>query len=130
MPSPPARLLHIQTIAGTSFLKHPVTIVATGAGNRACKYLEYAVRHPERLRPAGVVEPNPLRRKALADKFGIDPEHCFAGYNRFFEPPQTADAVLIATPENERFKPCIQGEENVKQLSFLSGNIAHLNRLL
>lgn len=98
-----------------------MTIVATGVGNRASKYLEYAVRHPERLRPAGVVEPNPLRRKALADKFGIDPEHCFADYNRFFEPPQTANAVLIATPENERFKPCIQGEENVKQLSFFIG---------
>lgn len=69
----------------TSFLKRPVTIVAIGAGNRANKYLEYAVRHPERLRPVGVVEPNPLRRKALADKFGIDPEHCFADYNRFFE---------------------------------------------
>lgn len=114
----------------TSFLKRPVTIVATGAGNRTSKYLEYAVRHPERLRPADVVEPNPLRRKALADKFGIASEHCFADYTRFFEQPRTADAVLIATPENERFKPCIQGEENVKQLSFLSENIAHLNRLL
>lgn len=91
----------------TSFLKRPVTIVAIGAGNRANKYLEYAVRHPERLQPVGVVEPNPLRRKALADKFGIAPEHCFADYNCFFEQPRTADAVLIATPENEHFKPCM-----------------------
>ena len=34
----------------------PVTIVAIGAGNRTNKYLEYAVRHPERLQLVGVVE--------------------------------------------------------------------------
>ena len=38
----------------------PVTIVAIGAGNRTNKYLEYAVRHPERLNLVGVVELNPL----------------------------------------------------------------------
>lgn len=94
-----------------SFLKSPVTIVAIGAGNRANKYLEYAVRYPERLRPVGVVEPNPLRRQALADKFGIAPEHCFSDYPSFFEHPLTADAVLIATPENEHFKPCMMAIE-------------------
>ena len=45
----------------------PVTIVAIGAGNRTNKYLEYAVRHPERLKLVGVVELNPLRRKAVAE---------------------------------------------------------------
>mgnify|MGYP000677095670 CR=1 FL=1 len=43
----------------------PVRIVAIGAGNRTNKYLEYAVRHPERLQLAGVVELNPLRREAV-----------------------------------------------------------------
>ena len=41
----------------------PVTIVAIGAGNRANKYLEYAVRHPERLKLVGVVEINEIRRR-------------------------------------------------------------------
>ena len=46
----------------------PVTIVAIGAGNRTNKYLEYAVRHPERLKLVGVVELNPLRRRTVAEK--------------------------------------------------------------
>ena len=47
----------------------PVTIVAIGAGNRTNKYLEYAVRHPERLKLVGVVELNPLRRRTVAEKY-------------------------------------------------------------
>lgn len=32
----------------------PVTIVAIGAGNRTNKYLEYAIRNPDRLKLVGV----------------------------------------------------------------------------
>ena len=89
----------------------PVTIVAIGAGNRANKYLEYAVRHPERLKLVGVVEINEIRRRTTAEKFGLAPEQCFADYGSFFENPLPADAVLIATPENEHFQPCMQAIE-------------------
>ena len=34
----------------------PVTIVAIGAGNRTNKYLEYAIRNPDRLKLVGVAE--------------------------------------------------------------------------
>ena len=42
-----------------------------GAGNRAHKYLEYARRNPEQLRLAAIVEVNDLRRRAMADAFGL-----------------------------------------------------------
>lgn len=85
----------------------PVRIVAIGAGNRTNKYLEYAVRHPERLQLAGVVELNPLRREAVAAKFGLAPSQCFDDYRLFFRQPRSADAVLIATPEDTHFEPCM-----------------------
>ena len=44
----------------------PVTIMAIGAGNRTNKYLEYAARHPERLKLAGVVEINERRRRTIS----------------------------------------------------------------
>lgn len=36
-----------------SFGSAPVRVIVIGAGNRARKYLEYAHRFPERLRPDG-----------------------------------------------------------------------------
>lgn len=89
----------------------PVTIVAIGAGNRTNKYLEYALRHPERLELAGVVELNEIRRDAVAAKFGLPPERCFTDYDTFFENPLPADAVLIGTPENMHFEPCMKAIE-------------------
>ena len=95
----------------TNFPNAPVTIVAIGGGNRTNKYLEYAVRHPERLRLVGLVEPNPLRRHALAEKFGLKAAQCFEDYACFFRHPLQADAVLIATPENLHFDPCMRAIE-------------------
>ena len=89
----------------------PVTIIAIGAGNRTNKYLEYAVRHPERLKLVGVVELNPIRRKAVAEKFGLDASQCFENYDLFFQKPVPADAVLIATPENMHYDPCMKAIE-------------------
>lgn len=90
---------------------HPIRIVAFGAGNRTNKYLEYAVRHPERLQVAGVAELNALRREAVAQRFGLTDEQCFPDYDRFFEHPVEADAVLIATPEDRHFEPCMRAIE-------------------
>ena len=42
----------------------PVTIVAIGAGNRTNKYLEYAIRNPDRMKLVGVAELNDIRRHA------------------------------------------------------------------
>ncbi len=84
-----------------------VSVVAIGAGNRTNKYLEFAVRHPERLKLVAVVEPNEIRRKALAAKFGVDQASCFRTYTDFFRNPVKADAVIIATPDDRHLEPCM-----------------------
>ena len=52
-------------------VSRPVKIAVIGAGNRADKYLEYARRYPGRLQLVAVVELNELRRRAMADRFGL-----------------------------------------------------------
>mgnify|MGYP000765536459 FL=1 len=97
----------------------PVTIVAIGAGNRTNKYLEYAIRNPDRMKLVGVAELNDIRRHAVASKFGLKPEECFADYERFFENPVPADAILIGTPENMHFEPCMKAIEAGYNLSLI-----------
>lgn len=91
-----------------SILSRPVRIVVIGAGNRAHKYLEYARRNPEQLRLAGIVEVNDLRRRAMADAFGLPDKYCYARYDDFFAGGLDADMVLISTPENAHFDPAVK----------------------
>lgn len=86
----------------------PVRIVAVGAGNRTNKYLEYARRYPERLQLVGVAELNDIRRTHISESFGLDASCRFSDYDDFFAHPIPADAVLIGTPENAHFDPCIK----------------------
>ena len=58
----------------TSFSKSgidPVKIAVIGAGNRARKYLEYAVMHPDELNIVAIVDPVEIRLDQLSDKFNI-----------------------------------------------------------
>lgn len=72
-----------------------------GAGNRARKYLEYILSHPDRARLVGVVEPNPLRLDAFAASCpALPPDGCYASVDEFFARGRMADAVIIATPDD------------------------------
>ena len=88
-----------------------VKIVVIGAGNRTNKYLEYAIRHPERLKLVGIVEPVEIRRNLVANKFGVPAEACFSSFDDFFANPIEADAVLIGTPEDKHYEPCMRSIE-------------------
>lgn len=92
-------------------MKRPITLVAIGAGNRTGKYLEYAAAHPDRLQLVAVAERNDIRRRAVAEKFGLPAERCFTDYEYFFDNPLPADAVLIGTPENMHFEPAMRAIE-------------------
>lgn len=89
----------------------PIRIVVIGAGNRTNKYLEYARMHPDRLQLVGVVEVNANRMQHVASEFGLSRSRCFSDYDDFFAQPFPADAVLIATPENLHYDPCIKAIE-------------------
>ena len=91
--------------------RKPVSIVAIGAGNRTNKYLEYVKQHPDKVRLVGVVELNDIRRKHVAERFGLDESQCFADYRDFFRCPFDTDAVMVCTPENMHFEPTMQAIE-------------------
>ncbi len=94
-----------QTIPNPS--TEPTLIVAIGAGNRMRTYMHFVETHPDIVRLVAVVEPDPVRRNDMADRFGVPENMRFAHYRDFFATPVKADAVMICTPENEHYWPCM-----------------------
>lgn len=82
-------------------MKAPIELVALGAGHRARDaYGPYVVEHPDEARFVAVAEPNPLRRKQFAERFGIPDELCFESWQALLEQPKLAPALLNLTPDS------------------------------
>jgi len=74
-----------------------VTAVIVGAGNRTGVYSRYAEENPDLLQIVGVVEPDNLRRRMIAERFHIPAEHCFDSVEAFVSVPTFAEAVFNGT---------------------------------
>lgn len=51
-----------------------VEVVLVGLGHRTMGYASYGLDHPDELRVVALVEPDPIRRRAAAELYGIGPE--------------------------------------------------------
>lgn len=92
-------------------LDKPVTVMIIGAGSRGRTYARYAEKFPKSMKVVGVADLNPNRRAALAKKYGIPKENQFAHFNDALSRPKLADAVVIATPDNLHYEPCMKALE-------------------
>ena len=81
-------------------VSRPVKIAVIGAGNRADKYLEYARRYPGRLQLVAVVELNELRRRAMADRFGLPEDRRYVNYDDFFADRVAVSYTHLTLPTN------------------------------
>lgn len=89
-------------------LKKPVTAITCGAGARGNVYGNYAVQFPEQLDIVGVAEPVPIRIQRYCKKHNIPEENQFKTWEDVFKRPKFADAVIISTPDNLHYGPCMQ----------------------
>ena len=48
-----------------------ITAIIVGAGHRAILYSLYALEHPDELKIVGVADPDPIRRKKVAEMHGF-----------------------------------------------------------
>ncbi|MBA9076894.1 Gfo/Idh/MocA family protein [Rufibacter quisquiliarum] len=86
----------------------PVTAISIGAGNRGTVYGNFAAKFPEQLKIVGVAEPNQFRNDRHAQVHSISAENRFQTWEDVFKKPKFADAVIIATPDNMHFEPCMK----------------------
>ena len=89
----------------------PVRAITLGAGARGNVYGDYAVRYPGELDIVGVAEPIPIRNDRYAAKHDIPDEHRFVTWEHVFQRPRFADAVLVTTPDDLHYGPCMQALE-------------------
>ena len=46
-----------------------ISAVLLGAGNRADVYASVSINYPEKLKIVGIVDPDPIRRELMRDKY-------------------------------------------------------------
>lgn len=88
-------------------LAKPVTAITCGAGNRGNVYGGFALAYPDQLDIVGVAEPIPIRNERYAKKHAIPEENRFNTWEDVFKKPKFADAIIITTPDNLHYGPCM-----------------------
>ncbi|HAG49651.1 MAG TPA: oxidoreductase [Cryomorphaceae bacterium] len=86
----------------------PTTAITCGAGNRGNVYGDYAVQYPEELNIIGVAEPIEIRNDRYAEKHSIDKKYRFNTWEQVFDHPKFADAIIITTPDDLHYGPCMK----------------------
>lgn len=94
----------------------PVTVIIIGAGGRGNAYATYAKRFPSAMRIVGVSDINESRRKKMADAFSVKKENQFGDFSEVFKRPKLADAVVISTPDDVHYAPCMLALEKGYQV--------------
>ncbi|MGD9563290.1 MAG: Gfo/Idh/MocA family protein [Pyrinomonadaceae bacterium] len=94
--------------AGVATPAKAVTAITLGAGSRGNVYGGYALKFPEELDIVGVAEPIPIRNERYTAKHQIAEKNRFKTWEDVFKVPKFADAVLITTPDNLHYGPCIE----------------------
>lgn len=92
-------------------LDKPITAITCGAGNRGNVYGNYAAQYPDQLDIVGVAEPITIRNERYAKKHNIKVENRFATWEDIFKRPKFADAIIITTPDNLHYGPCMKALE-------------------
>lgn len=92
-------------------LDKPITAITLGAGGRGNVYGNFAVANPGLLDIIGVAEPIAIRNERYATKHAIAAENRFNTWEDIFTKPKFADAIIITTPDNLHYGPCMKALE-------------------
>lgn len=85
-----------------------ISVVIIGAGNRGNTYARFAQKFPDEVKIVGVSDILEHRRTRMSDAHGVPKEHRFGDWSEVFKVPKFADAVVISTPDDLHFAPCMK----------------------
>ncbi|MEN8154235.1 MAG: Gfo/Idh/MocA family oxidoreductase, partial [Acidobacteriota bacterium] len=96
---------------GNKNISKAVTAITLGAGARGNVYGDYGITFPNELKIVGVAEPIPLRNERYTKKHNIPEENRFVTWEHVFNKPKFADAIIITTPDDLHYGPCMKALE-------------------
>ncbi|MCD6462340.1 MAG: Gfo/Idh/MocA family oxidoreductase [Thermotogae bacterium] len=86
----------------------PVSLVVVGAGNRGYyTYGAFALKHPNMYRVVAVAEPDADKREKFARTHDLPENMVFETWEDILNKPKFADAVVIATSDDQHVEPTI-----------------------
>lgn len=88
-----------------------ITVVVIGAGSRGNVYAGYFKKYPDAVQVVGVSDILEHRCRKMADAHGVPPEHRFGDWSEVFKVPKFADAVVVSTPDDVHYAPCMKALE-------------------
>lgn len=103
--------IHIRLRSQRPHNDKPITVVIIGAGNRGRVYSKYSKTYNDNIKVVGVSDIIESRCNNIADQHNVPKENRFGHYREVFERPKMADAVIIATPDDRHYEPCIKALE-------------------
>ena len=77
-----------------------ITVVLVGAGNRANVYASVSLEYPEKMKVVGIVDPDPVRRELMRERYNVSMENCFDDVSEFVKREKFADAVINGTMDH------------------------------
>ncbi|MEP1486844.1 MAG: Gfo/Idh/MocA family oxidoreductase [Algibacter sp.] len=92
-------------------LDKAITVITIGAGNRGNTYGNYRLHFPDQMDIVGVAEPIKERKNRFSEKHNIPEENRFVTWEHVFDRPKFADAVIISTPDQLHYAPCMKALE-------------------
>lgn len=78
----------------------PLKTIIVGGGHRSLTYAALSETESDKMEIVGVADPNEIRRKSIAERFGIPEERCFASAEELASVPKFADAVINGTMDH------------------------------
>lgn len=87
-----------------------IKAITLGAGARGNVYGDYSITYPGRLQIIGVAEPIAERNNRYCQNT-VQTKNRFESWEQVFTRPKFADAVIITTPDDLHYAPCMKALE-------------------
>ncbi|GAA3491699.1 Gfo/Idh/MocA family oxidoreductase [Streptomyces cremeus] len=87
-----------------------VTLAVIGAGLRGQSYARRALE-TGRATVVAVAEPDPVRRRTMAEEHGVPPERTFAHWRELLAGERLADAAIVSTQDRMHREPAVRAAE-------------------
>ena len=89
-------------------MRHPVTVVVIGAGNRGARvYGDYIANHSGVIKTVAIAEPDSYKRGVFAEKHNIGQDLQFESWKDLLKREKLADGIIIATLDTMHVEPAI-----------------------